>query len=70
MFKSKTILKLIVHFDMKKMGFEEVKEMSLNLYFRRLVSEINHFLLLVLLLSVFAVIVSLVVAIVQMIIIW
>lgn len=70
MFKSKTILKLIVHFDMKKMGFREVKEMSLNLYFRRLVSEINHFLLLVLLLSVFAVIVSLVVAIVQMIIIW
>lgn len=70
MFKSKTILKLIVHFDMKKMGFREVKEMSLNLYFPRLVSEVNHFLLLVLLLAVFAVIVSLVVAIVQMIIIW
>lgn len=42
--------------------------MSLNLYFRRFVSEIDHFLLLALLLSVFAVIVSLVVAIVQMII--
>lgn len=56
-------------FDMENVVKEEIKD-YLNFHFRRLVSEINHFLFLVLLFAVFVAVVSLVVAIaiVQMII--